>query len=263
MSAIVNSHNITFAAGGGGSGLPVMYVHTASAEYDKVKDYIYNQSGLVVPFYTVMGGTYCFNIDTIVRAGTKKGFTFVNDGLSSQMHCFIWESGVSGDPSYATGVDMSTSYYTPPQVSSQTTSTSGLSFYGDTGYNAHYVFLRSNENEGQPMELELPARSETDIFYNAEIGSYDSSDDVGLRIGVKATTTTAEDYISDNSIVFPKTDNDNSRYCNYASVFRVKNESYTPMTVYPAVRTDWYGAFPEGSEFWVDDDSIKTRSYPL
>lgn len=263
MAALHNSNNIIFANGGGGSGLPVMYVHTADIEHDKVKDYIDNQSGLVVPFYTVMGGTYCFNIDTIVVGGTKKGYTFVNDGLSSQMHCFVWESGTSGEADYATGVDMSTSYYTPPQVSSQTTSTSGLSFYGSTGYDAHYVFLKSNENAGQPMELELPARSETDIFYNAEIGAYDSSEDVGLRIGVKATSSTAEDYISDNSIVFPQTDNDNGRYCNYASVFRVRNDSYSPMTVYPAVRTDWHGAFPAGSEYWVADDSIKTRSYPL
>lgn len=262
MSAIVNSNNVIFANGGGGSDNPVYYVHTASVELDKVKDVIAN-SGAVIPYYTVMGGTYYFNLDTQVAAGSKRGYTFVNDGLSSQMHCFVWESGVSGEADYATGVDMSTSYYTPPQVSSQTTSTSGLSFYGSTGYNAHYVFLKSNENAGQPMELELPARSETDIFYDAKLGAYDSTDDVGLRIGVKATSSTASDYISDNSIVFPKTENDNGRTCNYASVFRVRNESYSPMTVYPAVRTDWYGAFPEGSEFWVDDDSIKTRSYPL
>ena len=261
-SSIVNSNNVIFA-NGGRDGNPVMYVHTASAEYDKVKDYIYNQSGLVIPFYSVMGGSYYFNIDTIVGAGTKKGFTFVNDSLSSQMRCFIWESGVSGDPTYATGVDMSTSYYTPPQVSSQTTSTSGCEFYGSTAYNAHYVFLKSNENEGQPMGLELPARSETDIFYDAKIGAYDSSDDVGLRFGVKSTTTTAEDYISENSIVFPKTENDVGKTCNYGTVLRVTNNSYSPITVYPAVRTDWYGAFPADSRFYVDDDSIKTRSYPL
>lgn len=261
MAALHNSNNIIFA-NGGGAGNPVYYVHTADIEFEKVKDTIQN-SGIVIPYYSVMGGNYLFNIDTQTLAGSKKGYTFVNDGLSSQMRCYVWESGTQGEADYATGVEMNTAYYQVPQVSSQTTSTSGLSFYGDTGYNAHYVFLKSNENEGQPMELELPARSETDIFYNAELGSYDSSEDVGLRIGVKATTSTAEDYISDNSIVFPKTDNDNSRYCNYASVFRVRNESYSPMTVYPAVRTDWYGAFPEGSEFWVDDDSIKTRSYPL
>lgn len=260
MSAIVNSNNVIFANGGAAN--PVYYVHTASIEFEKVKDTIQN-SGVVIPFYTVMGGAYLFNIDTQTLAGSKRGYTFVNDSISSQMRCFVWESGTTGEADYATGVQMNTSYYQVPQVSSQTTSTSGLSFYGDTGYNAHYVFLKSNENEGQPMELELPARSETDIFYNAEIGSYDSSDDVGLRIGVKTTTSTAEDYISDNSIVFPKTENDNGRSCNYASVFRVRNDTYSPMTVYPAVRTDWHGAFPEGSEYWVDDDSIKTRSYPL
>ena len=263
MSAIVNSNNIIFANGGGGSGNPVYYVHTASIELEKVKEVIEN-SGVVIPYYTVMGGSYFFNLDTQAAAGSKRGYTFVNDGLSSQMRCMVWESGVSGEADYATGVDMSTAYYQVPQVSSQTTSTSGLSFYGSTGYNAHYVFLKSNENDGQPMELELPARSETDIFYDAKLGAYDSTDDVGLRIGVKATSSTAnDDYLSDNSIVFPKTENDNGRTCNYASVFRVRNESYSPITVYPAVRTDWYGAFPADSEYWVDDDSIKTRSYPL
>lgn len=260
MSAIVNSNNVIFANGGAAN--PVYYVHTADIEFEKVKDTIQN-SGTVIPYYTVMGGKYLFNIDTQILAGTTKGYVFINDSISSQMRCYVWESGTSGEADYATGVQINTAYYQVPQVSSQTTSTSGLSFYGDTGYNAHYIFLRSNENAGQPMELELPARSETDIFYNAEIGSYDSSDDVGLRIGVKATSSTAEDYISDNSIVFPKTENDNRSYSNYASVFRVRNDTYSPMTVYPAVRTDWYGAFPEGSEFWVDDDSIKTRSYPL
>jgi hypothetical protein len=261
MSAIVNSNNVIFANGGGAAN-PVYYVHTADIEFEKVKDTIQN-SGVVVPYYNVMGGNYFFNIDTQALAGSKKGYTFVNDSISSQMRCYVWESGTPGEADYATGVDMNTAYYQVPQVSSQTTSTSGLSFYGDTGYNAHYVFLKSNENEGQPMELELPARSESDIFYDAEIGSYDSSDDVGLRIGVKATTSTAEDYISENPIVFPKTENDNGRSCTFATVLRVKNESYSPMTVYPAVRTDWYGSFPEGSEFWIDEDSIKTRSYPL
>ena len=260
-AAIVNSNNVIFS-NGGGAGNPVYYVHTASIEFDKVKDTIQN-SGIVIPFYSVMGGSYLFNIDTQAMAGSKRGYTFVNDSISSQMRCFVWESGVSGQADYATGVDMATAYYQVPQVSSQTTSTSGLSFYGDTGYNAHYVFLKSNENEGQPMELELPARSESDIFYDAEIGSFDCSEDVGLRIGVKATTSTAEDYISENSIVFPKTDNDNGRSCNFGTVLRVRNESYSPITVYPAVRTDWHGAFPEGSEFWVSDDSVKTRSYPL
>jgi hypothetical protein len=261
MSAIVNSNNVIFANGGGAAN-PVYYVHTADIEFEKVKDTIQN-SGVVVPYYNVMGGNYFFNIDTQALAGSKKGYTFVNDSISSQMRCYVWESGTPGEADYATGVDMNTAYYQVPQVSSQTTSTSGLSFYGDTGYNAHYVFLKSNENEGQPMELELPARSESDIFYDAEIGSYDSSDDVGLRIGVKTTTSTAEDYISENPIVFPKTENDNGRSCTFATVLRVKNESYSPMTVYPAVRTDWYGSFPEGSEFWIDEDSIKTRSYPL
>ena len=261
MSTIVNSNNVIFA-NGGGAGNPVYYVHTASVEYDKVRDVIAN-SGVVIPYYSVMGGAYYFNLDTIAGAGSKRGYTFVNDSISSQMRCFVWESGVSGQPDYATGVDMNTAYYQVPSVSSQTTSTSGCEFYGSTAYNAHYVFLKSNENAGQPMELELPARSETDIFYDAKLGTYDCSDDVGLRIGVKSTTSTAEDYLSENSIVFPKTENDNGKTCNFGTVLRVKNTSYSPITVYPAVRTDWYGAFPEGSEFWVDDDSIKTRSYPL
>lgn len=260
-AAIVNSNNVIFA-NGGGSGEPIYYVHTANVEYDKVRNVI-ARSGMVVPFYSVMGGIYYFNLDTVSVAGTKRGYSFVNDSISSQQRCFIWESGVSGEVSYATGVDMATSYYQVPQVSSQTTSTSGLDFDGSTAYNAHYVFLKSNENEGQPMELTLPARSESDIFYDSEIGSYDCSEDVGLRFGVKSTTSTAEDYISENSIVFPKTDNDNSRSYNFGTVLRVRNESYSPITVYPAVRTDWHGAFPEGSRFWVDDDSIKTRSYPL
>lgn len=261
MSTIVNSNNVIFA-NGGGDGNPVYYVHTASIELEKVKDVLAN-SGVVIPYYTVMGGSYYFNLDTQAAAGTKRGYTFVNDSISSQMRCFVWESGVSGEADYATGVDMATAYLEIPQISSQTTSTSGCEFYGSTGWDAHYVFLKSNENDGQPMELELPARSETDIFYDAKLGAYDSSDDVGLRFGVKSTTTTAEDFLSDNSIIFPKTENDNGRTCNYGTVLRVRNDSYSPITVYPAVRTDWYGAFPEGSEFWVDDDSIKTRSYPL
>lgn len=261
MPAIVNSNNVIFA-NGGGAGNPVYYVHTASIELEKVKDIIEN-SGVVIPYYTVMGGSYFFNLDTHAAAGSKRGYTFVNVATSSQMRCFVWESGVSGQADYATGVDMNTAYYEVPSVSSQTTSTSGCNFYGSTAYNAHYVFLNSNENAGQPMELELPARSETDIFYDAKIGAYDSSDDVGLMFGVKSTTTTAEDYISENTIIFPKTENNNGKVCNYGTVLRVKNESYSPITVYPAVRTDWYGAFPEGSEFYVADDSIKTRSYPL
>ena len=262
MSSIVNSQNVTFAVGGG-SGNPVYYVHTASIELEKVKDVIAN-SGVVIPYYTVMGGAYFFNLDTQAAAGNKRGYTFVNDSISSQMKCFVWESGVSGQPDYATGVDMATGYYQVPSVSSQTTSTSGLYFYGSTAYNAHYVFLNSNENAGQPMELELPARSETDIFYDAKLGAYDSSDDISLKIGVKATSSTAnDDFISDNSIIFPKTENDNSKICNYGVVFRVRNDTYSPITVYPAVRTDWYGAFPEGSEYYIADDSIKTRSYPL
>ena len=261
MPAIVNSNNVIFA-NGGGSGNPVYYVHTASIELEKVKEVIAN-SGVVIPYYTVMGGSYFFNLDTQAVAGTKRGYTFVNDSISSQMHCFVWESGVSGQADYATGVDMNTAYYQVPQVSSQSTSTSGCEFYGSTAYNAHYVFLNSNENVGQPMELELPARSETDIFYNAKIGAFDSDADVGLRIGVKSTTTTAEDYISEDSIIFPMTENDNGRTCNYGTVLRVRNDSYSPVTVYPAVRTDWYGAFPEDSRFYVSEDSIKTRSYPL
>lgn len=261
MPAIVNSQNIIFA-NGGGAGNPVYYVHTADIEFEKVKDTIQN-SGIVIPFYNVMGGNYLFNIDTQTLAGSKKGYTFVNDSISSQMRCYVWESGTPGEADYATGVDMATAYYQVPQVSSQTTSTSGCEFYGSTAYNAHYVFLKSNENEGEPMELELPARSETDIFYDAELGAYDNNADVGLRFGVKSTTTTAEDYISDISIIFPKTENDNGKTCNYGTVLRVRNESYSPITVYPAVRTDWYGAFPEGSRYYVDDDSIKTRSYPL
>lgn len=260
-AGIVNSNNVIFA-NGGSSGNPVYYVHTANVEYDKVRDVI-AKSGMVVPFYSVMGGVYYFNIDTVSVAGTKRGYSFVNDSISSQMRCFVWESGVSGEESYATGVDMATSYYQVPSVSSQTTSTSGCEFYGSTAYNAHYVFLNSNENEGQPMELELPARSETDIFYDAKLGAFDSDDDIGLRFGVKSTTSTAEDYLSDNSIVFPKTENDTSKICNFGTVLRVRNDSYSPITVYPAVRTDWYGAFPADSRFYVDDDSIKTRSYPL
>lgn len=261
MSAIVNSNNVVFA-NGGGTGNPVYYVHTGSIDLEKVKDVIAN-SGVVIPYYSVMGGNYFFNLDTQAVAGTKIGYTFVNDSISSQMRCFVWESGTPGEADYATGVDMNTAYYQVPQVSSQTTSTSGCGFDGSTAYNAHYVFLKSNENEGQPMELELPARSESDIFYDAEIGSYDCSDNVGLRFGVKSTTSTAEDYISDNPIVFPKTDNDNYGSCNFGTVLRVRNESYSPMTVYPAVRTDWHGSFPAGSHFSIDDDSIKTRSYPL
>ena len=82
MSAIVNSNNIIFANGGGGSGNPVYYVHTASIELEKVKEVIEN-SGVVIPYYTVMGGSYFFNIDTQAAAGTKRGYTFVNDGISS------------------------------------------------------------------------------------------------------------------------------------------------------------------------------------
>ena len=60
-----------------------------------------------------------------------------------------------------------------------------------------------------------------------------------------------------------KTDNDSYGSRSFGTVFRVKNESHSPVTVYPAVRTDWYGPFPAGSRFSIEDDSIKTRSYPL
>lgn len=242
MSAIVNSQNVTFAVGGGDGKFPV------SASF--VVGGIDNSEVSAMTFQVIRP----------TQSVTGNSVTIKNEMGNSGNFALIPLTDNAGILSYNSGhIEVST----PFAVSSQTTSTSGLSFYGSTGYNAHYVFLRSNENEGQPMELELPARSETDIFYNAEIGSYDSSDDVGLRIGVKATSSTAEDYISDNSIIFPKTENDNRSYSNYASVFRVRNDTYSPMTVYPAVRTDWHGAFPEGSEYWVDDDSIKTRSYPL
>lgn len=111
-AAIVNSNNVIFA-NGGSSGNPVYYVHTANVEYDKVRDVI-AKSGMVVPFYSVMGGVYFFNIDTVSVAGTKRGYSFVNDSISSQMRCFIWESGVSGEETYATGVDMATSYLELP-----------------------------------------------------------------------------------------------------------------------------------------------------
>lgn len=69
--------------------------------------------------------------------------------------------------------------------------------------------------------------------------------------------------LRDASIVFPKTDNDSYGSRSFGTVLRVKNESYSPVTVYPAVRTDWYGSFPAGSRFTIEEDSIKTRSYPL
>ena len=111
-AAIHNSNNVIFA-NGGSSGNPVYYVHTASIELDKVKEVIQN-SGVVIPFYSVMGGSYFFNLDTQAAAGNKRGYTFVNDSISSQMRCFVWESGVSGQADYATGVDMATSYYQVP-----------------------------------------------------------------------------------------------------------------------------------------------------
>lgn len=122
MSAIVNSNNVIFANGGAGN--PVYYVHTASIEYDKVKDTIQN-SGVVIPYYTVMGGAYLFNIDTQTLAGSKRGYTFTNASISSQQKCFVWESGVSGEESYATGVDMGTSHLELTPACSAYTMTTG------------------------------------------------------------------------------------------------------------------------------------------
>ena len=124
-AAIVNSNNVIFA-NGGGAGNPVYYVHTANVEYDKVRDVI-AKSGMVVPFYSVMGGVYYFNIDTVSVAGTKRGYAFVNDSVSSQQRCFIWESGVSGEETYATGVDMATSYLDKPTCSAYVMTTANPS----------------------------------------------------------------------------------------------------------------------------------------
>ena len=38
-----------------------------------------------------------------------------------------------------------------------------------------------------------------------------------------------------------KTDNDAYGSRSFGTVLRVKNESHSPVPVYPAVRTDWYG----------------------
>lgn len=261
MAALHNSNNIIFANGGGGAGNPVYYVHTASIELEKVKEVIEN-SGVVIPYYTVMGGSYFFNLDTQAAAGSKRGYTFVNDGLSSQMRCLVWESGVSGQADYATGVDMSTSYYQVPQVSSQTTSTSGLYFYGNTAYDAKCVFLNSNENAGQPMELELPARAETDIFYNANVIGFDTNEDSKFHFGIKETSTTASDWLDRDTIVFPEND-DNGNQVHYSTVLRYRNESYSPKTVYLACSTNDKGALPADAMYAIGEDSLKTRSYPL
>ena len=260
MSTIVNSQNVTFAVGGG-SGNPVYYVHTASIELEKVKDVIAN-SGVVIPYYSVMGGSYFFNIDTQSVAGTKRGYSFVNDSISSQMRCFVWESGVSGQADYATGVDMATSYYQVPQVSSQTTSTSGLYFYGNTAVAAKYVYLYSNDVLEQPFELSLPPRSETDIFYDSDvIGSFTETDSK-FKFGIKESTTTAADWLDYNTIIFPENEA-NGNEVHYSTVLRYKNETYSPKTVYFACSTTDKGALPSDAMYAIGDDSIKTRSYPL
>lgn len=259
-AAIVNSNNVIFA-NGGGSGNPVYYVHTANVEYDKVRDVI-AKSGMVVPFYSVMGGVYYFNIDTVSVAGTKRGYAFVNDSISSQQKCFIWESGVSGEVSYATGVDMATSYYQVPQVSSQTTSTSGIYFYGNTAVAAKYVYLYSNDEQDQPFELSLPPRSETDIFYDSDVvGSY-TERDTKFKFGIKESTTTAADWLDYNTIVFPENEA-NGNEVHYSTVLRYKNESYSPKTVYLACSTTDNGSLPSDAMYVIGDDSVKTRSYPL
>lgn len=259
-AAIVNSNNVIFS-NGGGAGNPVYYVHTASIEFDKVKDTIQN-SGIVIPFYSVMGGNYLFNIDTQALAGSKRGYTFVNDSISSQMRCFVWESGVPGEADYATGVDMNTAYFQVPQVSSQSTSTSGLVFYGDTAYGAKYVYLYSNENYGQPFELELPGRSETDIFYDSDvIGSFTEAD-TKFKFGIKESTTTAADWLDYNTIIFPENEA-NGNEVHYSTVLRYRNETYSPKTVYIACSTQDHGALPEDAMYVLGADSVKTRSYPL
>lgn len=260
MSAIVNSQNVTFAIGGG-SGQPVYYVHTASVDLEKVKETIQN-SGTVIPYYTVMGGSYYFTLDTQIAAGTRRGYVFVNDGISSQQRCTVWESGVSGEADYATGVEMSTAYYQVPQVSSQATSTSGLVFYGNTAYGAKYVYLYSNENYGQPFELELPGRSETDIFYNANVIGNETNVDTDFHFGIKETSSTAADWLDSGTIVFPGNEA-NGNEVHYSTVLRYRNETYSPKTVYIACSTQDHGALPEDAMYVIGDDSVKTRSYPL
>lgn len=241
-AAIVNSNNVIFAKGGGEGNFPV----TASFVVGGVD--------------TSKVSAMTFQVVRPSQSTTGNTVTVCNEMGNSGQFALIPFTNDVGTLQYNSG---HITVGSPLQLTSQTTSTSGCGFEGSSAYSAHYVFLNSNENEGQPMGLTLPARSESDIFYDAKLSSYDCSNDIGLRIGLKSTTSTAADFLSDGSIVFPKTDNDSYGSRSFGTVFRVKNESHSPVTVYPAVRTDWYGQFPAGSRFSIEEDSIKTRSYPL
>ncbi len=242
MSAIVNSQNVTFAVGGGDGKFPV------SASF--VVGGIDNSEVSAMTFQVIRP----------TPSVTGNTVTIKNELGNSGNFALIPLTDNAGILSYNSGhIEVTPGF----SVSSQTTSTSGCEFYGSTAYNAHYVFLNSNEDEGQPYGLVLPAKSDTDIFYNGTIDAYDSDDYVTLRFGVKSTTTTASDFIDDFDVTFPKTTNDGGARSDYAVTLRVRNNDTSPMTVYPAIRTDWHGAFPEGSQYWVGNDSIKTRSYSL
>lgn len=244
MSVLQNSNNIIFANGGGTGECPI------SASF--VLGGIDNSKVSAMTFQVIRPDQSTTGNTVIVRNEA---------GASGEFALIPYSDDATGMLYYNSGdID----FKTPYSVSSQTTSTSGCKFYGSTAYDASYVFLNSNDNEGEPMELTLPARSESDIFYDAMMETYDCAADVNLRLGVKATNSTANnDYISYSPIVFPKTDNDSRSRDNFSTVLRVKNESYSPVTVYPAVKTNGYGTFPDGSQFEILEDSIKTRSYPL
>lgn len=242
MSAIVNSQNVTFAVGGGDAKFPV------------------SASFVVGGIDNAEVSSMTFQVVRPTQSVTGNTVTIKNELGSNGEFAMIPYTNQAGVLHYNSGhiaVDA------PYKVSGQSTSTSGCEFYGSTAYDSHYIFLNSNEDAGQPYGIELPGKSDTDIFYNGTIDSYDSDDYVTLRFGVKPTTSTASDYIDDFDITFPKTNNDAGARSDYAVTLRVRNTNAAPMTVYPAIRTDWHGAFPEGSQYWVGNDSIKTRSYPL
>lgn len=242
MSAIVNSNNVIFSNGGASAECPISASFVVGGiDNSKVSAMTFK---VVRPTQSLTGNTV----------------TIRNEMGSTGEFALIPYTNEAGPLQYNSGY---VSVGSPYSVSSQTTSTSGCVFYGSTAYSAHYVFLNSNEDAGQPYGLVLPAKSDTDIFYNGTIDAYDSDDYVTLRFGVKSTTTTAEDFVDDFDITFPKTVNDGGARSDYAVTLRVSNNNTSPMTVYPAIRTDWHGAFPEGSQYWIGNDSIKTRSYPL
>lgn len=241
MAALHNSNNIIFANGGGDGKFPV------SASF--VVGGIDNSEVSAMTFQVVRP----------TQSVTGNSVTIKNEMGNSGNFALIPLTDNAGILSYNSGhIEVAT----PFAVSSQTTSTSGMYFYGNTAYNARYVYLNSNENEGQPFSINLPPKSETDIFYNANVIGSDTNEDTQFHFGIKETTTTASDWLDNDTIVFPE-NIDNGNQVHYSTVLRYRNNAVTPKTVYFACSTTDRGSLPSDAMYGIGEDSIKTRSYPL